>query len=90
MSESEEDHGEDGAHCSHQDEGVHETKVSRSSESNVSETRLLWSSESKLSVECCFSIFVGNIPPFASKRWLQRVFEPFGSIVDIFLSRTDR
>ena len=40
MSESKEGHGEDGAHSSHQDEGVHETKVSRSSESKVSETRL--------------------------------------------------
>ena len=77
-------------HNKHQDECVHETKVSHSSETKVSEMRFSCSSESKLSMRGCFSIFVGNIPPPASKRWLHRVFEPFGSIVDNFLSKKDR
>ena len=86
-SEREEGYGKAGAHGSLEDEGGNETKVSRSSETKVSETRFSCSSESKLSVGGCFYIFVGNIPPSSSKRGLHRMFEPFGSIVDIFLSR---
>ena len=70
---------------------VFETRVSCSDETKISKgsvIRLLGDEEGSVghvsSVGGCFSIFVGKIPPSVSKRWLYRVFEPFGSIVDIF------
>lgn len=38
----------------------------------------------------CFSIFVDNVPPSVSKGWLKEVFEPMGSIVDIFIAKRPR
>ena len=43
-------------------------------------------SESKISFHA-FSFYVGNIPLTTTKQWISDLFEQFGSIIDIFLSK---